>query len=91
MLAHAATLASAVSGVTMEVWTTELGLQFYNGWMLDVPVPGLSGHPYGANAGLCLEPQFFPDSPNRPHFPFTFLRPGSAYRQITEYRFASAG
>ena len=91
MLAHAATLVSGASGVAMEVWTTELGLQFYNGWMLDVPVPGLSGHPYGAHAGLCLEPQYFPDSPNRPHFPFTFLRPGSAYRQITEYRFASAG
>ena len=72
-LAHAATLASATSGVAMEVWTTEPGLQFYDGWMTDVPVAGLSGSQYGAHAGLCLEPQHFPDSPNRPHFPSTIL------------------
>ncbi len=89
-LTHAATLASATSGVSMEVWTTEPGLQFYDGWMTDVPVAGLDGRPYGAYAGLCLEPQHFPDSPNRPHFPSTILRPGSAYRQITEYRFSPA-
>jgi aldose 1-epimerase len=90
-LAHAATLASATSGVAMEVWTTEPGLQFYDGWMTDVPVAGLEGRPCGAYAGLCLEPQHFPDSPNQPHFPSTILRPGSAYRQITEYRFVSSG
>jgi aldose 1-epimerase len=73
----------------MEVWTTEPGLQFYDGWMTDVPVPGLDGRPYGAYTGVCLEPQFFPDSPNRPHFPSAILRPGQAYRQITEYRFAA--
>jgi aldose 1-epimerase len=90
-LAHAATLTSATSGIAMEVWTTEPGLQFYDGWMTDVPVAGLEGRSYGAYAGLCLEPQHFPDSPNLPHFPSTILRPGSVYRQITEYRFASSG
>jgi aldose 1-epimerase len=89
MLAHAGTFASAKSGMSMEVWTTEPGLQFYDGWMTDVPVPGTHGHPYGAYAGVCLEPQYFPDSPNRPHFPDAILRPDRVYRQITEYRFAS--
>jgi aldose 1-epimerase len=88
-LAHAGTLASDRSGVSLEVWTTERGLQVYDGWMADVPVPGLDGRRYGAYAGMCLEPQFFPDSPNRPHFPDAILRPGRVYRQVTEYRFAA--
>ncbi len=91
MLAHAGTLASEKSGVAMEVWTTEPGLQFYDGWMTDVPVPGIHGYAYGAYAGVCLEPQHFPDSPNRPHFLPAILRPGEAYRQITEYRFSAPG
>ena len=86
-LAHAGTFASAQSGVALEVWTTEPGMQVYDGWMTDVPVAGIDGRPYGANAGLCLEPQHFPDTPNRPHFPDAILRPGKAYRQVTEYRF----
>jgi aldose 1-epimerase len=90
-LAHVGTLASARSGVSLEVWTTEPGLQFYDGWMIDVPVPGLDGQRYGAKAGVCLEAQHFPDSPNQPHFPNAILRPGRAYRQITEYRFTEAG
>jgi aldose 1-epimerase len=88
-LAYVGTFASPRSGLSMEVWSTEPGLQFYDGWMIDVPVAGLHGYPYGAYAGVCLEPQRFPDSPNRPHFPTAILRPGSAYRQITEYRFAA--
>jgi aldose 1-epimerase len=55
--------------------------------MTNVPVPGLDGAHYGRNCGLCLETQHFPDSPNRPHFPDTTLRPDSVYRQVTEYRF----
>lgn len=88
-LAHAATFASERSGVALEVWTSEPGIQVYDGWMTDVPVPGLDGQRYGANAGLCLEPQHFPDSPNHPHFPDAILRAGQAYRQITEYRFSA--
>jgi aldose 1-epimerase len=88
-LAYIATFASERSGVSLEVWSTEPGLQFYDGWMTDVPVPGLVGRRYGANAGVCLEPQHFPDSPNRAHFPDAILRPGGAYRQITEYRFGT--
>ena len=86
-LAYAATFASPVNGLAMQVWTTEPGLQVYDGFKTDVPVPGLDGARYGANSGLCLEPQHFPDSPNRPHFPNTILQPGAVYRQVTEYRF----
>lgn len=86
-LAHAASLTSPASGIALEVWTTEPGLQFYDGHLLDVPAAGLGGARYGAHAGLCLEPQHFPDSPNRPYFPDTVLRPQGVYRQITEYRF----
>ncbi len=53
-----------------------------------VPVPGLGGARYGAHAGLCLEPQAFPDSPNRRHFTDYVLRPGGEYRHVSEFRFA---
>jgi aldose 1-epimerase len=86
-LAHAATLCAPLSGLVMEMHTTEPGVQFYDGAKVDCPVPGLGGALYGANAGLCLEAQVFPDSPNRRHFPRCVLGPEDAYRQVTEYRF----
>lgn len=86
-LAHAATLRSERSGLAMALWTTEPALQVYDGAKVDTPVPGLDGAPYGANAGIALEPQHVPDSPNLPHFPTTVLRPGEVYRQVSEYRF----
>jgi aldose 1-epimerase len=89
VLAHAATLASRKSGITMELWTTEPGVQFYDGHMLHMPVPGLDGAAYGPRAGLCLEPQRFPDGPNRAHFPPSILRPGAVSRQASELRFTA--
>lgn len=86
-LAFAARFASPRSRLALEVWTTEPGLQVYDGAKANVPVPGHDGVQYGPNSGLCLEPQHFPDSPNRPHFPDTILRPGAVYQQVTEYRF----
>jgi aldose 1-epimerase len=86
-LARAATLASERSGLAMEVWTTEPGLQFYGGHLLPPPVPGLGGVPYERFGGLCLEPQRFPDGPNQPHFPACILRPGGLSRQVNEMRF----
>ena len=77
----------AASGVEMEVWTTEPGLQFYTGQFPDRVVPGLDGIFYRSQAGFCLEPQVWPDSPNRPHFPQAVLRPGEEYRQTSEFRF----
>ena len=86
-LRHVATLASERSGVSMEVWTTEPGLQFYDGHKIDLPVEGLGGRHYARRGGLCLEAQRFPDSPNHPGFPSAILRPGEVYRHRTEYRF----
>ncbi|GAA3446508.1 aldose epimerase family protein [Planomonospora venezuelensis] len=71
-----------VSGRAMEVTTTEPGVQFYTGHMLD----GVAT-PYGRFAGFCLETQHFPDAPNRPDFPSTVLRPGQEHVSETAYRF----
>ncbi len=86
-LARAAWAQGAVSGVEMEVWTTEPGLQFFAGGTPGPKAPGLIGRPYGRHAAFCLEPQIWPDSPNRPYFPQAVLRPGERYLQRSEYRF----
>jgi aldose 1-epimerase len=85
--AHAATLRSTKNGLSMQVWTTEPAMQVYDGANCAVPAQGLDGGAIGPSAGVCLEPQHVPDSPNLPHFPGTTLRPGEVYRQVTEYRF----
>ncbi|MGW0484246.1 aldose epimerase family protein [Nonomuraea sp. NPDC003214] len=76
------TVVEPVSGRTMEVTTTEPGVQFYAGGMLD----GVAT-PFGPHAGLCLETQHFPDSPNQPGFPSTVLRPGERHASSTTYAF----
>jgi aldose 1-epimerase len=86
-LKPAALAKGARSGVEMEVWTTEPGLQFYDGVGTARDVPGLGGVTYGAHAGFCLEAQIWPDAPNRPYFPQALLRPHQVYAQTTEYRF----
>jgi aldose 1-epimerase len=86
-LVHAATLSSLHSRLAMELWTTEPGLQLYDGHQVDIPVPGHDGRLYGRYAGVPLEPQRFPDGPNRSHFPSCILSPGKVSRQATELRF----
>jgi aldose 1-epimerase len=86
-LAHAATLQSPDEAFALEVWTTEPGLQLYNGFKLDVTVPGINGERYQARSGVALETQRFPNSPNVSHFPDSTLRPDEIYTQHTEYRF----
>ncbi len=86
-LVHAARVVDTVSGRTLDVATTEPGLQFYSGNFLDGTIVGKSGHVYQRRAGFCLETQHFPDSPNRPSFPSTILRPGAEYRSRTVYTF----
>lgn len=78
-----------VSGRTMEVATTEPGVQFYSGNFLDGSWIGKSGKAYEFRHGFCLETQHFPDSPNRPSFPSTVLRPGEEFRSTTIYRFGT--
>lgn len=87
-LRHAATLASRRNGLSMELWTTEPGVQFYDGHLIDMPVEGLGGTRSGRHGGLCLEPQRFPDSPNNAHFPSSILPPGQVSRQVSELRFS---
>ena len=87
-LRHAATLRSGRTGLALELHTTEPGVQVYDGWKIDLSVAGLDGQRYGVNAGLCLEAQVWPDSPNQPHFPDPTLRPGEVYTQVSEYRIA---
>jgi len=85
-LRHALSLRSRKSGLALEVHTTEPGIQVYTGGKLDVPVPGLDGASYRPFGGVAIEPQVFPDSPNKPHFPDPVLRPGEVYRQVSEFR-----
>jgi aldose 1-epimerase len=86
-LRHAATVKSLKNNLSMQVFTSEPCIQFYDAKGLNVPVTGLGGQKLQAYAGFCLEPQNVPDSPNVPHFPDPVLRPGQMYRQITDYRF----
>jgi len=85
-LSPIATLHDPQSGRVMEVLTTEPGVQFYSGNFLDGSA-GKNGHAYAKRDGLCLETQHYPDSPNRPEFPSTILRPGETYKSTTIYRF----
>ena len=78
------------SGRYMEVRTTEPGIQFYSGNFLNGTLKNTrSGVKYVKHAGLCLETQHFPDSPNQPSFPTTILKPGETYQQITTYKFST--
>ncbi|MEQ1404607.1 aldose epimerase family protein [Neorhizobium sp. Rsf11] len=80
---------SVYSGVSMEVRTTEPGVQFYAAFKLqEIPVPGLEGRRYGPFAGFCLETQVWPDAINHPDFPNVVLRPGEVLRQETDYVFS---
>jgi aldose 1-epimerase len=85
----AAKVVEPKSGRIMEVLTTEPGLQFYTGNFLDGTNTGKGGKVYKHRHGFCLETQHFPDSPNKPDFPSTILRPGKEYRTTTIYRFSA--
>ncbi|WP_284777274.1 aldose epimerase family protein [Agrobacterium sp. lyk4-40-TYG-31] len=75
------------SNVTLDVHTTEPGVQFYSAFKLNVAVPGLDGRHYGPFAGFCLETQIWPDAVNHKGFPDAVLRPGETLRQETDYIF----
>lgn len=76
------------SRIALDVFSTEPGLQLYDGSLLNVPVPGLGGRWYRPSSGCCFEPQAFPDAPNHPNFPSSILRPGQTYRQTSIYTFS---
>ena len=77
------------TGRDMVVWTTEPGLQFYSGNFLDGTITGKGGWVYEKHAAFCLESQHYPDSPNKPQWPSTTLRPGEVYKSETVYKFST--
>ncbi|TPG52370.1 galactose mutarotase [Roseomonas nepalensis] len=85
----AARLRDPGSGRVLEVLTDQPGLQFYSGNLLDGTLVGPSGRAYRSGDGVALETQHFPDSPNRPDFPGTVLRPGEVFRSTTRLRFGA--
>ena len=85
-LSFAAKIIEPESGRTMEVYTTEPGVQFYSDNWAD-GYKGQFGATFGRRSALCFEAQHFPDSPNRAHFPSVILRPGEVYKQKTIYKF----
>jgi aldose 1-epimerase len=89
-LVLAARLSDPRSGRMLEISTNQPGIQFYDGSFLDGSVTGRGGHRYGPRAGLCLEPQSFPDAPNHPNFPSCGLEPGQVYTNRVIYKFASS-
>jgi len=76
------------SGRVMEILTTEPAIQFYTSNFLDGTIFGKDGKIYKKHYAFCLETQHFPDSPNRPNFPSTILRPGEIYKSLTVHHFA---
>lgn len=88
-LTHAATVYEPKSGRVMEVHTTKPGLQLYTAYHLDGTLTGKNSTTYDRYDGLCLEAQYFPDSPNHPNFPNTVIKPGEKYSETTLYKFTT--
>jgi aldose 1-epimerase len=87
-LSLAARVYEPTTGRVLEVYTTEPAVQFYSGNFLDGTLTGKQGHVYKQRYGFCLETQHFPDSPNKPNFPSTILRPGQTYHSRTVFKFS---
>lgn len=88
-LALCAQVYEPTTGRTIEVSTTQPGVQFYSGNFLDGTLTGKRGMVYKQHDGFCLETQHFPDSPNQPSFPSTVLRPGQTYLHSTVFKFGT--
>jgi aldose 1-epimerase len=84
-----ARVSEPTTGRVMEVWSTEPGLQFYSGNFLDGTITGKGGWVYAHRDAFCMEPQHYPDSPNKPDFPTTELKPGQVYHNTIIYRFST--
>ena len=86
----AAWVTDSLSGRKLEVFTTEPGLQFYTGNFLNGSIKNRDGKPIPKNAAFCMETQHYPDSPNKPEFPSTILKPGDKYHTETKYKISVA-
>jgi len=89
-LRHAATLASPGTATRLELWSDQPGLQVYTGNFLNGTSRSTGGGRYRQGDGIALEPQLFPDSPNRPEWPSSVLQPGQTYRSELEWRFSGS-
>ncbi|MEO8594028.1 MAG: aldose epimerase family protein [Candidatus Solibacter sp.] len=87
-MTKAAEVTESKTGRVMEVFTTEPGLQFYTGNFLDGSLKG-KGKTYAHRSGFCMETQHYPDSPNKPDFPSTTVKPGATYQTTTVYKFSA--
>jgi len=83
----AAKVVSPISGISLEVYTNEPGIQVYTGNFLNGKVKGKKGIVYNQRAAICLESQHYPDSPNKPQWPSTILEPGKVYKSTCIYKF----
>ena len=83
----AAKVTSPITGISLEVFTNEPGVQVYTGNFLDGTVKGKNGIVYKQRTGICLETQHYPDSPNKPQWPSTILEPGKVYKSTCIYKF----
>jgi len=87
-LSPAAVVVDPASGRRLVLSTTQPGVQLYTANFFDGSIVGKGGATYRRHAGLCLETQHFPDSPNQPQFPSTVLRPGEVYRESATFEFS---
>ena len=88
-LRHIATLSDPDGGRSIELSSTEAGLQFYLSQHFTDAMKSVTGVPLHASAGIALEPQTWPNSPNRPDFPSPWLKPGETYQHVIEWEFSS--
>ena len=83
-----ATMISPLTGIRLDVYTDEPGIQFYSGNFLDGTITGKKGVVYNMRAGVCLETDKYPDSPNKEAWPSAILRPGETYNTYCTYKFS---
>jgi aldose 1-epimerase len=88
-LGSVARVVDKMSGRSMEVFTTQPGMQFYSGNFLDSTIAGKGGKQYHRRHAFCMEPQHFPDAPNHPHFPSIELKPEQVYKNTIVYKFST--
>jgi aldose 1-epimerase len=87
-LIFAAKAVSPRTGISLEVYTNEPGIQLYTGNYLDGSFPGKKGHPYPKRSAFCLETQHYPDSIHHPEYPSTVLRPEETFKSKTIFKFS---
>jgi len=87
-LNYAVSVRGDKSGIVMDIYTQEPGIQFYSGNFMSEKVTLKNGVKDSFRTAFCLEPQHFPDAPNQPHFPSTVLNPGDTYSTKSVYKFS---